>query len=82
MIAQDLLEILRCPHCVSHQTRQPGDDPGQLIYHQDTWLICKQCDRKYPICDDIPVMLIERGDVYRNTKIEDLQVPPPADACA
>ena len=32
MIDSELLEILRCPHCVSGETRQPGDDllPGGI----------------------------------------------------
>ncbi len=79
MIPQDLLEILRCPHCVSGPTRQPGDDPGQLVLVRDAWLVCQQpgCDRKYPIVDDIPVMLIETGDKWINTRVEDLPVPPP-----
>ena len=27
MIPQDLLAILRCPHCVSGPTRKAGEDP-------------------------------------------------------
>lgn len=79
MIAQDLLEILRCPHCVSGPTRQPGADPGQLTLVRDVWLVCQQpgCGRKYPIVDDIPVMLIETGSRWIDTAVEDLPVPPP-----
>ncbi len=80
MIPQDLLEILRCPHCVSGPTRQPGDDPGRLLLVKDAWLVCQEpgCGRKYPIVDDIPNMLIETGEKWMHTAVDDLPVPPPA----
>jgi hypothetical protein len=80
MIPQDLLAILRCPACVSGSTRRAGDDPGRLLLVKDTWLVCQEegCGRKYPIVDDIPVMLIETGDKWVATAIADLPVPPPA----
>ncbi len=79
MISQDLLAILRCPHCVSGATRRPGNDPGRLTLVRETWLVCQEpdCGRKYPIVDEIPVMLIDAGDKWINTKVEDLPVPPP-----
>ncbi len=79
MISQDLLAILRCPHCVSGATRRPGEDPGRLTLVRETWLVCQEpdCGRKYPIVDDIPVMLVDTGDKWINTKVEDLPVPPP-----
>jgi uncharacterized protein YbaR (Trm112 family) len=81
MVAKDLLEILRCPHCVSGETRKPGDDPGRLELVKDCWLVCQEpdCGRKYPIRDDIPVMLIEEGDKWTGVTAADLPVPPPAD---
>jgi hypothetical protein len=77
-IAQNLLEILRCPYCVSGETRKPGDDPGQLaLQHNGTWLVCQEpdCQRKYPIKEDIPVMLIDEGNKWRNTQVEALPEP-------
>jgi uncharacterized protein len=71
MISQTLIEILRCPNCV----RTTG---GELILHKDAWFICKDCGRKYPIVDDIPVMLIEEGDKWTNMAESELPVPPPA----
>ena len=71
MISKDLLEILRCPVCV----REKG---GLLEYYQEHWLICQNCGRKYPIREDIPVMLIDEGDKWVNTEKADLPVPPPA----
>jgi len=71
MVSQDLLEILRCPACVREKD-------GLLEYYKESWLICTDCGRKYPIKEDIPVMLIEEGDKWIDTKKEDLPVPPPA----
>ena len=70
MISPDLLEILRCPHCVR-------DKEGLLRLVKDTWLVCQEqgCGRKYPIKDDIPIMLIEEGDKYANTPVEELSQP-------
>jgi uncharacterized protein YbaR (Trm112 family) len=70
MVSKDLLEILRCPNCVREKE-------GLLDYYKETWLICQDCGRKYPIRDDIPVMLIDEGDKRINTKVDDLPIPPP-----
>lgn len=77
MVSQDLLEILRCPYCVSGETRRPGDDPGRLQLVNNAWLVCTEegCNRKYPIREDIPIMLIEEGDKYRATAVEKLGQP-------
>jgi uncharacterized protein YbaR (Trm112 family) len=77
MVSQELLEILRCPACVSGPNRKPGADPGRLVLVKDTWLVCqeKDCGRKYPIKNDIPIMLIEEGDKYVSTAVEQLGVP-------
>ncbi len=72
MVSADLLEILRCPHCVRER-------PGLLVLEKDSWLVCQDCGRKYPIRDDIPVMLIEEGTKWMNTAVNDLPVPPPGD---
>ena len=76
-VAQDLLDILRCPHCVSGPTRKPGNDPGRLELVRGEWLICQEadCGRKYPIKEDIPVMLIDEGDKWINTPVEELPAP-------
>jgi uncharacterized protein YbaR (Trm112 family) len=70
MVRQDLLEILRCPVCV-HEER------GDLKMVKESWLVCGNCGRKYPIVDDIPVMLIDEGDKWVHTAVEELPVPPP-----
>ncbi len=71
MVSQELLEILRCPNCVREKD-------GLLKFHRDAWLICQDCGRKYPILDDIPVMLIEEGDKWIETAVDRLPVPPPS----
>lgn len=71
MVSQELLEILRCPACVREKD-------GLLTLTRNTWLVCQDCGRKYPIVDDIPVMLIDEGDKWVSTAPEALPVPPPA----
>lgn len=72
MISEDLLEILRCPACVQEKE-------GELELVHETWLVCQEpdCGRKYPIRDDIPVMLIDEGDKWVDTPEDQLPVPPP-----
>ena len=80
MVSQELLEILRCPACVSGPDRRSGDDPGQLELKADgTWLVCTEpgCSRKYPIKEDIPVMLIDEGDKWVDVAVDDLPEPGP-----
>ena len=79
-VKADLLAILRCPYCVSGDTRKPGDDPGRLeLAREERWLVCQEpdCGRKYPIREGIPVMLIEEGDKWIKTTENDLPIPPP-----
>ena len=51
MIDSKLLEILACPACKT-PVKPAGEDR----------LVCVQCGRRYPIRDDIPVMLIEEAE--------------------
>ncbi len=71
MLDMELLEILRCPHCAR-------DGKGELTLYKDTWLVCQDCGRKYPIVDEIPVMLIDEGDQWINVAQDALPIPPPA----
>ncbi len=79
MVDKELLDILRCPYCVSGETRREDiEDPGRLdLVREESWLVCQDCERKYPIRDDIPVMLIEVGETWMETPTEELPVPPP-----
>ena len=50
MIDEELLKILACPAC--HEAlRVEGDR-----------LVCEGCGRRYPIRDDIPIMLLEEAE--------------------
>lgn len=66
-VSPDLLEILRCPADVRNAA-----DAGMLDLYHDTWLVCRDCGRKYPIKNDIPIMLIEEGDKYQKTPLDQL----------
>ncbi len=70
-VSPDLLEILRCPADVRN-----GPDAGLLDLVRDTWLVCRDCGRKYPIRNDIPVMLIEEGDKHKSTPVDQLPATP------
>jgi len=50
-IAKDLLDILACP-LDKKPVRLEGDR-----------LVCSECGRRYPVVDDIPVMLIEEAEL-------------------
>ena len=69
-----MLDLLRCPAAVKLNT-QPGDDFGKLELYKDSWLISKDSGNKYPIKNGIPIMLIEEGEKYKNTPVEQLPVP-------
>ena len=51
MIDKELLNILACPACRA-DVRQEGDR-----------IVCSKCGRRYPIKDDIPVMLIDEAQM-------------------
>jgi len=70
MVKQELLDILRCPACVREKE-------ALLKLYKETWLICQDCGRKYPIVEDIPVMLIDEGSKWTATAEDQLPVPPP-----
>lgn len=70
MLDKELLDILRCPACVREKE-------GTLTFYREAWLICQDCGRKYPVVDDIPVMLIGEGDKWVDVAPQDLPVPPP-----
>lgn len=53
-ISEELLSILVCPQC-----------KGDLRYERDAErLVCDACRLRYPIVDDIPVMLPEEAERF------------------
>jgi hypothetical protein len=57
-VSQDLLDILACPACKT-PVKLEGEE-----------LTCAQCGRRYPIRNDIPVMLIDEGDKGREAQLK------------
>jgi uncharacterized protein YbaR (Trm112 family) len=54
MIDQKLLEILACPAC-----------KGELTYDErNQKFICEVCQLRYPIRDDIPIMLVDQAERF------------------
>lgn len=48
----ELLEILVCPN-----------DRGEIEYHEaEQVIVCMKCGYRYPVRDDIPVMLIDEAE--------------------
>lgn len=77
LVSQELLDILRCPEAVHYTDK--GDDPGTLELVHGCWLVCADSGYKYPIVNDIPVMLIDVGKRFHDVDVADLPVPPPDD---
>jgi uncharacterized protein YbaR (Trm112 family) len=50
-LSPELLTILACPNC-----------RGEVDYLEDSQVIqCRQCHYRYPVRDDIPIMLVEEA---------------------
>ncbi len=58
MITKELLEILACPLCKTD------------VRLEDNRIVCTKCGRRYPIRDDIPVMLIDEAELPEEPKKE------------
>jgi uncharacterized protein YbaR (Trm112 family) len=50
MIDKELLDILACPACKAD------------VELKENKIVCKKCNKKYPIRDGIPVMLIDEAE--------------------
>ena len=50
-LPQELLSILACPKC-----------KGELEYREsESSLICRHCALRYPVREDIPIMLVDEA---------------------
>jgi uncharacterized protein YbaR (Trm112 family) len=56
MIDKELLDILACPACKADVKLE-----GERI-------VCTKCGRRYPIKDDIPIMLIDEAEMPGESK--------------
>lgn len=54
MLDPKLLEILACPNC-----------KNPLLYDQEKEkLVCQKCRVRYPIREDIPILLVEEAEKF------------------
>ncbi|MFQ5862108.1 MAG: Trm112 family protein [Candidatus Brocadiales bacterium] len=51
MIDKEFLEILACPVCKT------------AVRLEQEKIVCTKCGRRYPIRDDIPIMLVEEAEL-------------------
>ena len=51
MIDKELLDILACPLCKTE------------VKLEDDKIVCTKCGRRYPVKDDIPVMLVDEAEL-------------------
>lgn len=51
-ISKELLGILACPACKKEVN----------LTEDERWLVCIHCKLKYPIVDDIPIMLTDKAE--------------------
>lgn len=57
MISNDLLAILVCPSC--KKKVEPKD--AAAGENAQMWLVCTGCGLRFPVRDDIPIMLVEEA---------------------
>ena len=50
MIDNELMDILACPACKVD------------VELKENKIVCQKCGKKYPIKDDIPIMLIDEAE--------------------
>ncbi len=64
MIDEQLLEILACPRC-----KEP------VALEGEKWIVCQnaECGLRYPIRDDIPIMLIDEAEDPNGVRERDAQ---------
>lgn len=58
MISMDLVAILACPACKKE------------VHLENDMIVCAKCRRRYPIKDDIPIMLVEEAERENENKKE------------
>ena len=58
MVKKELLDMLCCPVC-------KGD-----VQEVDGKIVCSDCRRKYPIKDDIPIMLVEDSELPEKDELQ------------
>lgn len=51
MLDPQLLQLLACPAC------------GEDVIYKDSKVVCIGCQRKYPIKDGIPILMVSEADL-------------------
>ena len=65
-LSPELLAILRCPACMRDYVDESERAlRGKVALVDDAWLVCPDCGRRYPVQNDIPVMMIKDGEANR-----------------
>lgn len=59
MIDKELLDILACPVCKTE------------VRLEQEKIVCTKCGRRYPIRDDIPIMLVEEAELKEEAPKEE-----------
>lgn len=57
MVKKELLDILACPVC--------NGDIEEFKKKDEEYLLCRKCNKLYPVRNDIPVMLIEESEEFK-----------------
>lgn len=52
MLSKELLDILACPRCKERV----------IVEGEGKYLVCRTCKIRYPIENDIPIMLLDRAE--------------------
>lgn len=71
-----LLDKVRCPYCIKAEKHSHRENLGLLTMARESWLVCQECERKYPIVDIMPVLTIHEGEKWIDTSVAELPVPP------
>jgi uncharacterized protein YbaR (Trm112 family) len=68
MISEKLLEILACPRCKT-----------EIALEGEEWLVCQnpECGLRYPIRDEIPIMLLDEAEDPLGVRAKDQQAEAP-----
>ncbi|MGR3219955.1 MAG: Trm112 family protein [Candidatus Anammoxibacter sp.] len=60
MIDNELLDILACPLC------------KVAVTLENDKIVCSKCGRRYPIKDEIPIMLIDEAELPEKEAIKEI----------
>lgn len=62
-ISKQLLDILVCPVCIAAPRDPQQPDPKVVLKEDGSGLKCIECNRVYPVRDDIPIMMVDQAKI-------------------